>query len=275
MTNENNSSNPKYFYCYLDNERILNRLSDEQAGKLWKMLFAYANGDKNLNLDDTAVMVLFDMMSYQIERDFEKYRDKCEKNKANANARKRSKAVANDGSQEKDKDKDKEKDKDKNKDKYKEKDKNKDEEKDNAPASQSSTETAGGLGDLYLSTDVDARSSIDNEYVINKFNLICKSLPRVQKITDTRKKKIQALRKHLGDYTLEDYFIAIEQSDFLSGRSGKWTGCNFDWALNPENIAKVIEGNYINKPKKGKIEFLGCEERSYDLEELENRSEFN
>lgn len=38
----------------------------------------------------------------------------------------------------------------------------------------------------------------------------------------------------------------VEASDFLSGRSGKWTGCGIDWLLKPANLAKVLEGNYDN-----------------------------
>ena len=40
------TTKPTFFYCYLDNATILNHLSDEQAGKLWKMLFDYANTDE-------------------------------------------------------------------------------------------------------------------------------------------------------------------------------------------------------------------------------------
>ena len=43
MNNTTERAKPKYFYCYLDNETILQHLSDEQAGSLWKMLFAYTN----------------------------------------------------------------------------------------------------------------------------------------------------------------------------------------------------------------------------------------
>lgn len=107
MNSKTEPTKPKYFYCYLDNETILQHLSDEQAGKLWKMLFTYTNrGEKN-NINDPVVSMAFDVMAQQIDRDFEKYREKCEKNRANAYKRNRPLTTANDGSQYKEKDKEK------------------------------------------------------------------------------------------------------------------------------------------------------------------------
>ena len=47
-----------------------------------------------------------------------------------------------------------------------------------------------------------------------------------------------------------------EDSDFLSGRNGKWTSCNFDWLINENNMVKVLEGNYKNKGKKSGLDVL-------------------
>ena len=43
-----------------------------------------------------------------------------------------------------------------------------------------------------------------------------------------------------------DYFNKINQSQFLSGRNNTWI-CNFDWAINPNNMQKVLEGNYSSE----------------------------
>jgi hypothetical protein len=40
------------------------------------------------------------------------------------------------------------------------------------------------------------------------------------------------------------FFEAVAGSDFLTGRSGKWSGCNLQWLVKAKNFAKVIEGNY-------------------------------
>lgn len=43
------------------------------------------------------------------------------------------------------------------------------------------------------------------------------------------------------------FFDHVEQSDFLTGRSGKWTGCDLGWLMKAENFTKAVQGNYENK----------------------------
>lgn len=98
-----------------------------------------------------------------------------------------------------------------------------------------------------MSTAVDCRNAFDYQSVVNSFNSICSSLPKVQKLNDKRRKAIKSAASLLGEMSFEEYFKLIESSDFLSGRNGKWTGCCFDWVLNGANLTKVIEGNYSNR----------------------------
>lgn len=43
------------------------------------------------------------------------------------------------------------------------------------------------------------------------------------------------------------FFGYVAQSDFLTGRDGKWTACDLGWLCNETNFAKVVQGNYDNK----------------------------
>jgi uncharacterized protein YdaU (DUF1376 family) len=43
------------------------------------------------------------------------------------------------------------------------------------------------------------------------------------------------------------FFAYVSRSDFLSGRSGKWSACNLGWLLKAENFAKVVQGHYENR----------------------------
>ncbi|MDR5757000.1 hypothetical protein [Caballeronia sp. LZ035] len=43
------------------------------------------------------------------------------------------------------------------------------------------------------------------------------------------------------------FFRFVADSDFLTGRNGKWTSCDLGWLMKAENFAKVIQGNYENK----------------------------
>jgi uncharacterized protein YdaU (DUF1376 family) len=45
-------------------------------------------------------------------------------------------------------------------------------------------------------------------------------------------------------------FAYVEKSDFLSGRSGKWTHCDLAWLFTWENFRKINGGNYETKDKK-------------------------
>lgn len=45
----------------------------------------------------------------------------------------------------------------------------------------------------------------------------------------------------------ERYFSYVAASDFLTGRNGKFTGCDLGWLCVESNFAKVLQGNYENK----------------------------
>ena len=110
------------------------------------------------------------------------------------------------------------------------------------------------------------------------FSDICKSLPKPQEITPKRKRLIDSGEEKLKEYgkTFEEFFKMVEDSDFLSGRNGKWTGCNFDWILKPLNMVKILEGNYTNQGDVSTFRgFSGGENVSYDIDECERYSMFD
>ena len=85
--------------------------------------------------------------------------------------------------------------------------------------------------------------------IMIEYNRICKSLPEAKAQTDKRSRAVKARWKENGksmDFFI-DYFKRIEASSFLTGRSGKDWKANFDWVMNPTNMAKVLEGNYDDK----------------------------
>lgn len=109
--------------------------------------------------------------------------------------------------------------------------------------------------DIYSSTYVDenepktenSKENFDFQAVISLFNSICTSLPKIQKLTENRKRNIRNADKQLNS-DFKSFFEKVERSDFLSGRKTDWKA-SFDWILNPQNLVKVIEGNYENKSK--------------------------
>lgn len=72
-------------------------------------------------------------------------------------------------------------------------------------------------------------------------------IPRLTKLSDSRKK---AIRARLNQYTIEDFkrlFAMAEESSFLKGQNGRDWSANFDWLIKDSNMAKVLDGNYVDK----------------------------
>ena len=45
----------------------------------------------------------------------------------------------------------------------------------------------------------------------------------------------------------DKFFGFVSQSDFLTGRDKKWSGCNLGWLMNRANFEKVLSGQYHKK----------------------------
>ena len=97
----------------------------------------------------------------------------------------------------------------------------------------------------------DTCSDIEYNNIIESFNKICVSLFPYPKIKKDDKKHIAKILNKGIDYI--DLFQRVQQSDFLSGRNGKWRHCTFSWIIQPDNIKKILNGSYGNRsPSKKK-----------------------
>ena len=138
------------------------------------------------------------------------------------------------------------------------KDKDKDNDKDILPPY---SPPKGGKADSSLRSESRENVSVytppktdrtDYQAVLDAFHELCPSLPKVLKLSDSRKKAIKA---RLNDFGLEEIkraFALTEQSDFLKGTNATGWQAGFDWLMKPANLTKVLEGNYENKHKAGK-----------------------
>lgn len=131
---------------------------------------------------------------------------------------------------------------------------------------------------------------LEYQQIMDDYNRTCKSLTPIFTVSDARKRKIHTLidsmdkDKILPDKSayerLHTLFENAQLSDFLSGRSGCWTGCSFDWLINKANALKVLEGTY-NKPSQTKKyqqsaekwtnKFCDFPQREYDFVALEQQ----
>ena len=233
---------PKAFQCYLDNITVLEHLSDEEAGRLWKLLYNLAVNGERGECDDPLVSMAFDMMANKLESDFAAYERRVKASRENG--RKGGAPIGNQNAVKQPKTtkttqyKDKDKDEDKNKD-----------ENENENEDENENEKTAEADAVAAAADV-----------VSLYNDICVSLPDVEAVTDSLVNRVA----RLGDMNYREYFERVQSSDFLSSRSGRWHGCNLDWLLRPDTVQKVRAGTYDNrKPKPAPSK------ASYNIEELE------
>lgn len=69
-------------------------------------------------------------------------------------------------------------------------------------------------------------------------------VPKVDTITERRKKAVNAVLKIYGKEKIRDAILKIKDSKFLLGEQGNDWKINFDWLFIVGNFTKVIEGNY-------------------------------
>lgn len=104
--------------------------------------------------------------------------------------------------------------------------------------------------------------------VIESFNSICTDLKKVRSLTDSRLDAIRSANDTVESFGgWDELFHVVQSSDFLSGRSGRWSGCGFDWILKPDNLVRIIEGQYSNRDNSD-------DDRppaSYDIDDMERR----
>lgn len=208
------------FLVYYDNEVIVLRLNDDEAGKLFKSLFPYGRDEIKPDFDESpALAMAFDILSMAIDRDKEKYVKRCSANRENGRKGGRPKKNQTDIS------KTQKTERLKTKPKKADKDKDMDMDKD-------------------MGRDMDR---IDYQQIADMYNDTCVSFPRVTKLSDSRKKAIKA---RLKQYSVEDFqrlFAMAEESSFLKGHNSRNWSANFDWLIKDSSMAKVFDGNYADR----------------------------
>ena len=88
----------KSFLIYFDQEKQISLLQDAEAGRLFKALFQFAVHGETPIFEDGMTQMCFSFISAQIERDVQRYEEKCKRNAENAkktNASKNKQALAN------------------------------------------------------------------------------------------------------------------------------------------------------------------------------------
>lgn len=257
---------PKAFQIFIDNRGMVDKLSNEEAGQLFKALFAHADGDDGPDLDRIVAVAAFPMMQ-QIDRDREKYEEKCEKNRRagqksaeSRNERQQALTDVNECQQapvfliEI------------NQDENKDKDKNNSANALNARAHEKQPDHVRETGQ-----DFDNRA----DSILQLFRDICKGFIAPDKLTAYRRRLIYQAEVEGVDF--KTLFEKAQASEFLTESDVPY---GFDWVLEPKNRQKIIEGNYLKKAKppdkkKHRGSMYSTEGASFDIEKYEKKGLFD
>ena len=91
------------------------------------------------------------------------------------------------------------------------------------------------------------REQTNYKAVVDSYNSLCKSFPKVTKLSERRRKAIRARLKEYSFAELEKAFALAEESEFLKGANNRNWMASFDWIISDSNLPKVLEGKYANR----------------------------
>jgi predicted phage replisome organizer len=92
-------------------------------------------------------------------------------------------------------------------------------------------------------------SSKQVDEFISLYHDICKSLPKIRVVSDTRKKAIKTLLSKISLEEIKEAFEIIEKTPFLKGDNDRGWKPNIDFLVKHDNIIKILEGFYDSKPQ--------------------------
>lgn len=108
---------------------------------------------------------------------------------------------------------------------------------------------------------------IEKEYKRNKlveiYNSFCTNLPKIQKLTDKRKKSIDNFLKEFSIEQFEQICKTANESKFLLGNNDRNWKADFDFLLRTDKATSILEGKYINLNNKQK-NYNNSNTRTYD-----------
>ena len=245
----------KSIIIYADCIAILEELTFEQAGRLFKAILAYVNDEPVTETEgDPAVKMAFKVLKTQIDRDTKKYELICEKRREygrlgglkkaestkskqkQANATKSKQDLASVADSENENDSDSENDSEST-----------NVDNNNIPLSLRSK------GSSHSKAGATQPKSF-REKVLFYFNekMAGKSIKPIKAITDGTKRS-EYLKARVREHGRDAIFQMIDKaacSQFLNGYNQKGFTATFDWLVLPNNFIKVLEGNYDNPEDK-------------------------
>ena len=249
-----------------DAENMLQDFTKEEAGEIFMALLAYANRGEEFKTDDRSMRTLFRTLQANIDRNNERYEEKCERNRQIAMEREKKRKEA----REKDKKEEHERTRTYTNVNKRERTSpigigigneigigiNNKEFNNIKEAKASTSETSSDAasephaGARNEAKPTKKEDKIDFEKVRQQFNRImeAKKIPKLKgKIAGQRKAFFEARVRENGIVSVYRVMIKAAESNFLNGGGGKGWIANFEWIYRPNNFPKVLDGYYDNQ----------------------------
>lgn len=244
-----------------DAENILQDFTKEEAGEIFMALLAYANRGEEFKTDDRSMRTLFRTLQSNIDRNNERYEEKCERNRQIAMEREKKRKEA----REKDKKEEHERTRTCTNVNKRERTSpigigigigiNNKEFNNIKEAKASTSETSSDAAAEPQAQAKNEKSQakkqdkIDFEKVRQQFNRLMqdKAIPKIKgKIAGQRKAFFEARVREYGITSAYRVMIKAAESGFLNGGGRNGWLANFEWIFRPNNFPKVLDGYYDN-----------------------------
>lgn len=125
---------------------------------------------------------------------------------------------------------------------------------------EGSTRTSRGVPPKRKEDNIKEKEEKRKE-IVDVYNSICTNLSKIQKITDKRKKSIDAFAK---EFTLDQFKEICEKAnttDFLIGKNDRGWKADFDFLMRIDKATAILEEKYNTSNKKTREVF---EQREYE-----------
>lgn len=269
---------------YLDHLSVLEKLTDEQAGRLFKAIHYYSIGNqKQLDdlLSDQIIDIVFSQIKTSMDKDRERYENKCEKRRAagrlgaektNAIRWGNQQTSANDEivetessdisygqqtltnakeNQQMSVDIDSCHQSSANADSCRQMSAKSANNNNKYNNNNNILKSSIDIDDMSTSKEADDASAIDYKEIVDFWNATTKgTMGTLRSIDHNRRKMVRARIKEHGIGAFREMIENAARSDFMHGTP--WA--SFDWCIKPNNFTKVLEGNYEGRKSGDRID---------------------
>ena len=117
--------------------------------------------------------------------------------------------------------------------------------------------------DIEKDKDKEGEKKEKCQKIVDIFNSLCPSFPKVKFLSDSMISNISNLVERFPESDISTAFHKCEKSSFLKGNNSRKWKASFDWIIKPQNLPKILNGNYDDEITS---------DASYDLSEFRRKS---